>query len=71
MGFEKGKASTCCFHHSRLSARCVVHGDDFTFLGDDRALDYIEREMNKEFLCKVEGRIGSGSKDLKEARVLN
>ena len=49
----------------------MVHGDDFTFLGTDEVLDEIQRLMEKEFLCKVEGRLGSGKSDLKEARVLN
>jgi len=70
MGFEKGRASACCFVHRGLGAKCVVHGGDFTFLGTDKALDEIEKNMNREFLCKVEGRIGSGRSDKKEARVL-
>ncbi len=27
--------------------------------------------MRRSFLCKVEGRLGSGSSDLKEAKILN
>jgi len=71
MGFARGKASACVFYNKELDSRCVVHGDDFTFSGTDRALNIIEEAMKKVFLCKVEGRLGSGQKDLKEARVLN
>ena len=70
MGFVRGKASACCFFHPENLAICVVHGDDFTFLGPDEVLDEIEEGMQRAFLCKIEGRIGSGARDLREARVL-
>jgi len=70
MGFQRGRASACCFHNEALGVKCVVHGDDFTFSGDDKALDVVEKKMQEAFLCKVEGRLGSATKDLKEARVL-
>ena len=56
MVFSVGTASSCCFYHPALDVRCVVHGDDFTFSGDDNALDHIQRCMEKAFLCKIEGR---------------
>ena len=70
MGFRRGQASACCFVHEEKEASCVVHGDDFTFLGTDATLDEIEASMRQAFLCKVEGRLGSGAGDLREARVL-
>eukprot|EP00969_Alexandrium_andersonii_P168848 7462627-Alexandrium_andersonii.AAC.1 len=59
-------ASACCFYHPDRDLRCVVHGDDFTFAGYDPDLDWAERVMTESFLCKVEGRLGGDSGDLKE-----
>eukprot|EP00969_Alexandrium_andersonii_P341655 15101672-Alexandrium_andersonii.AAC.1 len=42
-GFARGKASACCFYNAALDARCVVHGDDFTFTGYDADLDVVEK----------------------------
>ena len=37
-GFTQGKSSPCVFYHQERVARLVVHGNDFTFLGNDQAL---------------------------------
>ena len=71
MGFIRGRASACCFYHPVKEIRAVVHGDDFTFVGEDAGLDWVEKEMAQRFLCKVEGRLGGGKDDLREARLLN
>ena len=71
LGFERGKASTCCFLHRERGLRCVVHGDDFTFTGLDGDLDWVQAQMEKHFLCKVNGRLGGDSADLREVRLLN
>ena len=34
-GFTKGVASPCTFYHRIRRIRCVVHGDDFTAIGND------------------------------------
>ena len=70
-GFMKGVSSPCCFYHPVWDARCVVHGDDFTFEGDDEALDNIVEFMTQAFECKIEGRLGLGKNDKREVRVLN
>ena len=49
----------------------MVHGDDFTFQGSRAHLEWIRVHMEKLFLCKVEGIMGSGAGELKEARILN
>jgi len=49
----------------------VVHGDDFTALGTDEALDKYEAGLRKSFECKVRGRLGAEAKDDKEIRLLN
>eukprot|EP00972_Heterocapsa_arctica_P005738 848238-Heterocapsa_arctica.AAC.1 len=41
-GFVKGKASPCTLFHSARQLRCIVHGDDFTTLGNDADLDWME-----------------------------
>ena len=67
----KGKASPCCFHHTARDIRCVVHGDDFTFAGSQAALEWVSRQMEKVFLCKVEGIMGGDKGNLQQARILN
>jgi hypothetical protein len=71
MGFEKGKASPCCFRHISRDLRCIVHGDDFVFVGAEPDLEWAQQEMNSRFLIKVIGRLGGDSSDLQELRVLN
>jgi hypothetical protein len=51
--------------------RCIVHGDDFVFVGGDRDLEWVQHEMDTRFLIKVIGRLGGDSGDLQELRVLN
>jgi hypothetical protein len=71
MGLERGRASPCCFSHSTRDVRCIVHGDDFVFVGCDADLEWVQREMSERFLVKVIGRLGGDSGDLRELRVLN
>jgi len=71
MGFKRGKASPCCFYNEDINVRCVVHGDDFTFEGEDRGLDVVQAGMVKAFECKIEGRLGGGPNDKREVRILN
>ena len=71
MGFAQGLASPCCFYHPERELRCVVHGDDFMFVGSAASLAWIEAEMHKPFLMKVVGTLGPGKGDQQEIRVLN
>ena len=41
-GFTSGIASPCIFQHYERDITCVVHGDDFTSLGSDPNLDWLE-----------------------------
>ena len=70
-GFIAGKASPCCFYHPILKVSVVIHGDDFTALGTDEALDQYEKELCKVLDVKVRGRIGSEEGDMKEMKILN
>ena len=71
MGFIQGSGSPCCFEHPVWKVAVVVHGDDFTALGTDEALDKYEAGLRKSFECKMRGRLGEEAHDLKEIRVLN
>jgi hypothetical protein len=71
MGFVRGKASPCCFNHMGCDLKCVVHGDDFVFVGADADLNWVQEQMNQSFLVKVIGRLGGDENDLQELRVLN
>ncbi len=71
LGFAKGRASPCCFHHPLLDVRCIVHGDDFVLSGTAGALDEVKARMHERFLLKELGRLGGGEGELKELRVLN
>ena len=44
MGFKSGAASPCCFFNAEKDLSCVDHGDDFTCLGSDAALNWYEAE---------------------------
>jgi hypothetical protein len=71
MGFVQGLASPCCFEHRERDLLCVVHGDDFMFVGVAASLAWIEAEMHKPFLMKVVGTLGPDKGDQQEIRVLN
>ena len=71
LGFVQGKASPCCFFHPIWDVNVVVHGDDFTALGNSDGLDKFEKGMTETFECKLKGRLGTGDEDAKEMRVLN
>ena len=71
MGFARGKASPSCFFHRIRDLRCVVHGDDFSFCGLEKDLDWATQRMEQLFLCKVVGTLGGDEHDMQELRVLN
>ena len=71
LGFLRGRASPCCYHHPARSLRCVVHGDDFVLVGPPAALAWAKREMDKSFLTKVIGTLGCGPDEVDELRILN
>ena len=51
--------------------RLVVHGDDFTILGNDDQLDWIRTRMQERYTLKTRGRLGPEPEDDKEIRILN
>eukprot|EP00969_Alexandrium_andersonii_P069565 3068724-Alexandrium_andersonii.AAC.1 len=46
-GLARVKVSARCFYNAAVGARCVVHGDDFTFTGHDADLDIVEKRMDE------------------------
>ena len=48
----------------------MVHGDDFTFTGDDASLRWVEDMMSQWYEVKVRARLGPGDQDDKEATLL-
>ena len=57
-GVQKGKASPCCFLEPVRKRTCVVHGDDFTVLGDRKQLDWCRERMQERYPAKIRGRLG-------------
>ena len=71
MGFKQGVASPGCLHHAEWGVQVVVHGDDFTALGNAAGLDRYKDGMKKAFEIKLKGRLWHDPEDLKEMRILN
>ena len=70
-GFVRGRSNPCLFHHPQKEILTVVHGDDFTSLGTDSALDWLKAVLEEEYELKHGGRISPDAGDQHEARVLN
>ena len=58
MGLEKGRATPTAFYHRGKEVRCVVHGDDFTFMGEGEPLKEIADVMKMSYGLKVKGILG-------------
>ena len=71
VGFESGVSNPVLLHCEKLDASMVVHGDDFTTLGDSEALSEVERAMSDHLTIKVRAVLGAGRDDAKEVRILN
>jgi hypothetical protein len=71
IGFAQGRATPCAFHHPGRDLRCVVHGDDFTLLGNESDLDWFRNKISTKYEVKFRGRLGRGPKDDKAIRILN
>ena len=71
IGFNRGVAGACCFYHPVRDISVVVHGDDFTALGEDSDLSWYEQGLANYFELKIRGRMGQDKDDCKEIRILN
>ena len=70
VGFSRGLATPVSFYYEENDVNLVVHGDDFTFTGDDASLRWVEELMSKWYEVKVRARLGPGENDAKEATLL-
>jgi hypothetical protein len=70
-GFVRGSASSVVFVNPETEVRCVVWGDDFTFLGREGDLKHMEKVMSEWYEVKVRGIVGPDPHDLSEIRILN
>jgi hypothetical protein len=69
-GFVRGMVSPVTFEHPERDMACVVHGDDFTFEGEEEDLRWITELMRGWFDIKMRGIIGPEEHDLKEMSIL-
>ena len=70
VGFRRGAATPVSFFHEARDISVVVHGDDFTFIGDEEALKWVATCMREWYQLKVRAVLGPGEKDAKEAVLL-
>ena len=71
MGFTKGDASTCVFHHEGKNLVTSVYGDDFTSTGAKEDLDWFKRELANKYDLEETARLGPGPEDGKQGYILN
>ena len=71
MGLKSGVASPCIFYHAGCDLTVVVHGDDFTCLGNDTNIDWYEAELAKHFELKLRGRLLVGCSGDNATQILN
>ena len=69
-GFKRLMSSPVMFYHADRDLVCVVHGDDFVFVGVDEDLDFALESLKSEYELKDRGRLGSGEHDIKEIDML-
>jgi hypothetical protein len=70
IGFKRGVASPVSFYSPESDVSCLVHGDDFTFVGEKSALDFVEAKMKQWYELKVKARLGDEPEDDKETDIL-
>ena len=70
-GFIAGLSTACAFYQPHWGLRLVIHGDDFTFLGTDAALDWAQEFMSTTWDIKIRGRLGPVVQDDNTIRILN
>ena len=59
------------FYHKERGIRVVIHGDDFTVLGQEVGLDWLRERIREQFEVKFRARLGPEDKDDKSVRLLN
>ena len=69
-GFRRGVVTPVSFYHEKRDVNLVVHGDDFTFTGDQTGVEWAEEVMKRRYKVKVRARLGPEEGDDKEATLL-
>ena len=70
-GLVLGKAVPTTFHNAETGTRCVVHGDDFAFVGPRQHLQRMTQLLKAWYQINVRAVLGSGANDDKEISLLN
>ena len=70
IGFVRGSASSCIYHHPERSVATLVHGDDYASTGAEEDLKWLKGELEGRFEIKTT-MIGHGVGCCKELKVLN
>ena len=71
LGFVASMSSPCLFYHPQRDLRVVIHGDDFTILGEESQLRQFRKEISDRFKVKFRGMLGPQRQDCKEIMILN
>jgi hypothetical protein len=71
VGFARGKSCPTVFYRASTGCRCVVHGDDFTFLVLESEIKELVRDFEKWYEIKVRGVLGGENGDQHEITILN
>ena len=69
-GYVRGVAAPTTFYNRDTDGKCVVHGDDFTFLASEEELKRMEGAMKAWYEIKVKAVMGPDDHDEKEVTVL-
>ena len=70
IGFARGVSTPVSFYHAGRGISLVVHGDDFTFVGYEKDLQWVAACMKKWYQLKVRACLGPDAADDKEAVLL-
>ena len=71
MGFAKGLTAAIVFYDKAREIWCMVHRDDFTFLGWEEDLNDVRDGMKAKYELRVRGILGGAWRDQREVTILN
>ena len=70
VGFRRRLATHVSVYHEGKDVNLVVHGNDFTFTGEDASLRWVGELMSQRYEVKVRARLGLGNQDHNEATLM-
>ena len=70
-GHHVGKSCPAVFYNKEEDVRTFVHGDDFAALGDEEALDNLDKLLSSRYELKRVGTLGTGQNCVREISFLN